>query len=99
MNPEEYLIKRVDGDWFDVEYDQIADIFRPISIPSDPVEGWGTHRIKVDGVEISFSNEIAGIQICFETDELPIEREREIVEEIAKNIELKLNQKTQIIEC
>ena len=51
--------------WFDLNGRQ-EEAFRPSSIPSVPVKGWGDHRIQVSGVDISFSYEDPGIQVCIE---------------------------------
>lgn len=64
----EYLIRRTDGEWFDLGPDQYDSALRPSSIPSRRVEGWGDYRIEVGGVEVSFSYEDPGIQVCFEGD-------------------------------
>jgi len=94
----EFLIRRDDGEWFDFSYERRAEIFRPHSIPSRPVEGWGTHRIEVEGVEISFSDEDPGFQVSFETDSFDTTRARQIVDDICRNIETQLGQKTRVVE-
>jgi hypothetical protein len=81
----EYLIRRSDGEWFDLHADRYAAALRPSSMPNRPVEGWGDHRIEVSGVEISFSYEDPGIQVTFEGD-LPEEVADAIVTEILANI-------------
>ena len=94
----EFLIKRDDDEWWDFSYERRAEIFRPQSIPSRPVEGWGTHRIEVEGTEVSFSDEEPGIQVSFETDSFDATRARQIVDDICRNIETQLGQKTRVIE-
>lgn len=64
----EYLIRRTDGEWFDLDVDQYDSALRPSSIPSRRVEGWGDYRIEIGGVEVSFSYEDPGIQVCFKGD-------------------------------
>lgn len=81
----EYLIRRSDGEWFDLRPDQYAAALRTSSMPSRPVEGWGNHRIEVRGVEISFSDEDPGIQVTFE-GHLPEEVADAIVGEVLANI-------------
>lgn len=82
----EFLIKRTDGEWFDLHHDQFAAVLRPKSFPSEAVEGWGDHRIKVEGCEIAFSYEDPGIQVIFEGNGLPEDTARKIVDEIAARI-------------
>ena len=88
----EFLIRRDDGEWFDFPYERRAEILRPHAIPSQPVEGWGTHRIEVEGAEVSFSDEDPGFQVSFETGSLDATRARQIVDDICRNIETQLGQ-------
>ena len=62
----EYLIRRTDGEWFDLGPDRYDFALRPSSLPSRRIEGWGDYRIEVGGVEVSFSYEDPGIQVTFE---------------------------------
>lgn len=94
----EFLIRRDDGEWFDFSHERYVDILRPLTIPSRPIKGWGSHRIEVEGVEISFSDEDPGFQIVFETDNIDIARAREIVDDICRSIEAKTGQKTRVVE-
>jgi hypothetical protein len=82
----EYLIRRTDGEWFDLPESSLSEILRPITVPSKPVPGWGNHRIDVEGVEISFSIEDPGIMIVIE-GELPDTTCGRVVEEVLANIE------------
>ncbi len=81
----EYLIKRTDGEWFDL-HGRLAEALRPSSFPSERVDGWGDWRIRTNGVEVSFSYEDPGIQVVFE-EELPQEIADQIAEEILRNVE------------
>jgi hypothetical protein len=63
----EFLIKRTDGDWFDLRHEHLKEVLRPTSYSSKPIEGCGDHRIEVEGCEVSFSYEDPGIQVCFES--------------------------------
>ena len=82
----EYLIRRTDGEWFDIPQGKKADAYRPIASPSERIEGEGTWRIRCEGVEIGFSFEDPGIQIWFEGD-LPESTEDRIADEIRQSIE------------
>ena len=62
----EFLIRREDGDWFDLQYEQFQAVLRPTSFESETIEGWGDHRICVGTMEISFSCEDPGIQVTFD---------------------------------
>jgi hypothetical protein len=94
----EYLIKRTDGEWFDLHHDRFNEVLRPSTVPSEVVQGWGDHRIKVEGCELSFSYENAGIQVFFEGEGLPEELERRIVAEIASRIAGATGQKAAVVE-
>jgi len=89
------LIKRTDGEWFDL-HGRPAEAFRSSSFPSERVPGWGDWRIRTLGVEISFSYEDLGIQVVFE-DELPQPVADQIIDEILRNIELVSGQKGRIL--
>ena len=77
----EYLIRRADGEWFDLPTSQFAEALRPSSYPSERISGWGSHRIRTEGVEVAFSEEDPGIQVIFEGD-LPRATTDKIVAEI-----------------
>lgn len=80
----EFLIRRVDGEWFDLMFDRYPEVFHPNSVPYERVSGWGCHRIKAAGVEISVSDQDPGYQISFEGT---IDRAvaRQMVEEMMQN--------------
>ena len=93
----EFLIKRTDGDWFDLHASRFAEVLRPSSFASRPVEGWGDHRIEVRGCPVSFSYEDPGIQICFDGDALTEAEASQVVSEIAESITRATGQKSQVI--
>ena len=93
----EYLIRRVDGEWFDLNVRQWPDVMRPNSMASKPVAGWGNHRIEVMGVEISFSDEDPGILMCIEGN-LPDSMADQIIKEVLANIEKATGQRGRIVE-
>jgi hypothetical protein len=93
----EYLIRRTDGEWFDVPFHKYPEILRPIRTPSRRIEGWGDHRIEVEGEQVSFSYEDPGFKVVFETGVLAEERADQIVAEICENIETTSGQKTRIV--
>jgi len=94
----EFLIKRTDGDWFDLDLSDYGDVLKPNSFNSEIIEGWGNHRIKIKNCEIAFSYEIAGFQVIFGEGDNPsnsiseIEAEK-ITKEILYNIEKSTGQK------
>jgi len=94
----EFLIRRDDGEWFEFPFDRYPEVLRPLTIASRQVEGWGSHRIEVEGSEISFSDEDPGFQVSFETGSLGVERAREIVDDICRSIETNTGQKTRVVE-
>jgi hypothetical protein len=93
----EYLIRRTDGEWFDLPFGRWPEVMRPNSISSHPVEGWGNHRIEVEGVAVAFSDEDPGVHISFE-GELPEAVARRLVEEVLENIERTTCQRGRIVE-
>jgi hypothetical protein len=82
----EYLIRSNESDWFELRKDDFSQALRPINFESEPITGWGDHRIKIEGVEISFSYEDPGIQITF-WGEIDGEIADLIVDEILENIQ------------
>jgi hypothetical protein len=93
----EYLIRRTDAEWFDSPFERYPEILRPIRTPSKRIEGWGSHRIEVEGEQVSFSDEDPGFQVVFETGVLSEERADQIVAEICENIETQTGQRTGIV--
>jgi hypothetical protein len=61
----EFLLKRTDGDYFDLPEDSTA--YRPKTVPYDPVES-DQYAILIAGCEVLFSYEEPGVQIAFEGD-------------------------------
>ena len=93
----EFLIKRTDGDWFDLHSSRFAEVLRPSSFPSHPIEGRGDHRIEIRGCPVSFSYEDPGIQISFDGDMLSEAEASQVVSEIAESITRATGQKSQVI--
>lgn len=83
----EFIIRRVDDGYFDLPSDLFSEVMHPNSLNFDVIQGWGNHRIKVQGCEISFSDEIAGIQVAFECSNFPIEQAEILIKEVCENIE------------
>jgi hypothetical protein len=97
MMPFEYIVRRVDDDWFDIPYDRLGEVFRPARTPSTPVEGSNGFRILVEGEQVSFSDEETGIVVRFETGDIDMCRADEIAEEIRQNIEAVTGQPARLI--
>ena len=81
----EFLIRRTGGEWFDLPKSAYASTLKPRSVPSEVISGWGDHRIRVSGVEVSFSCEDPGFQVTFE-GALPEAEAQRIVDEICRNV-------------
>ena len=92
----EYLIRRNDGEWFDLHPNHYGSALRPSSMPSQRVEGWGDYRIEVGGVEISFSYEDPGIQVVFEGKVSEAVADL-IIAEVLANITIVTGQESHII--
>ncbi len=93
----EFLLRRTDGEWFDLPVDQFPKVLRPNSVPSEPIQGEGEHRILVRGCEVSFSYEDPGIQVCFETGEISEADTANIAKEILRNIEEATGQSGKVV--
>ncbi len=83
---KEFLI-RCDDEDFIIHADKFGEVFHPNSVKSEKIEGWGNYRIKIDDSEVSFSFEMVGIQISFETGEISSEKAETIINEICQNVE------------
>ena len=82
----EFLIRRTDGEWFEFHRERFPAVLKPASFASQPVRGWGDHRIEVEGVQVSFSFEDPGIQVSFD-GQIEAAKASQIVEEILASIE------------
>lgn len=82
----EYLIRRTDGDWFDIGLRSYESTLIPKSLPWRKIDSEDDFRIEVDGCEISFSYEDAGIQVVFENNVFTQKEELQLVNEILFNI-------------
>ena len=92
----QYLIRPNESEWFDLHKEDFSRTFRPINFESETISGWGDHRIKLEGVEISFSYEDPGIQIIF-YDEIDGETADQIVDEVLENIEKTTGQSGRVV--
>ena len=92
----EYLIRRTDGEWFDIPASRAAEAYRPTSFASQRIDGWGDWRIRCEGVEISFSYEDPGIQISIDGD-LPKNVADQIADEVRQNIERVTAQRGRVV--
>ncbi len=93
----EFVIRRTDSPWFDLSYDAFPAVLRPNSIPSRPVAGWGDHRIEVEECEISFSDEIVGIQVSFECDTFNESLAWQIIREVCQNVVEAMGQPAEVV--
>ena len=91
------MLKLNDGDGFSEPVSRYPEILRPASIPSERAEGWGSHRIRVEGVEVSFSDEDFGFQVVFESDDLSEQRAAEIMDDICENIRTITGSSTEVV--
>jgi hypothetical protein len=62
----EFLLKRTDGDWFDLPVGSNA--YRPKTVPFEPTGRDEEDPILIGECEVSFSYEDPGILICFDGD-------------------------------
>jgi hypothetical protein len=94
----EYIIQCIHSSGFELHRARYAEALRPLRIASQPIEGWGDHRIAVEGAEVSLSLEPPGYQVVFESGGLPPERQRAVVSEILESIERATGQRGRVIE-
>ena len=87
---KEFLIRCDDENFCVIHVNKLGEVSHPNSVESEQVEGWGDYRIKIGDSEISFSFEMVGIQISFETGKLSPEKAETIVSEISRNVEREL---------
>lgn len=94
----EFLIKRIDGDYFSIHPNDFPNVLRPASMPSKKIDGWGSNRILIKGEEISFSDEMVGLQVCFETGTLEQSEAEQIMSDILMSIERFTGEKGKIVQ-
>jgi len=92
----EYLIRRTDGEWFDLQAARFGEALRPSTYASERIQGWGDWRIRCEGVEIAFSYEDPGIQLSIAGD-LPRETADRVANEICQNIERVTGQRGRVV--
>ncbi|MDQ5825005.1 MAG: hypothetical protein M3441_12480 [Chloroflexota bacterium] len=74
---------------FDLPYSQWPNVLRPNTVPATILDESQTANqvIEVYGYRISLVDEMAGLQIEVESDDMPDELARKVVAEIHSNIE------------
>lgn len=96
----EYVIERADqldaSDW-PIHKDRIGEFLQPNTLPSEVVAGWGNHRIRVAGVEVSFSWEPVGWHVSFEGD-IDQGNAAQIVGEIADNLAAAVEGRAEVVQ-
>src|SRR5215203_7325022 len=93
----EYLIRTIDDEEFDIPYPKWSEVLRPKSYPSKVIEGWGALRLEVEGCEVSFSPEPPGMQVVFESGDIPAAVADAIVQEILESAESFTGQKGKVV--
>ena len=81
-----YLIRSIDRDddlAFHVK--DWAAAFQPASVTAEVIPGWGNLRLRILGTEVSFPNEMLGVQVCFEDADLSKEQAERIVQEMCNH--------------
>ncbi|GAA2425643.1 hypothetical protein GCM10010191_42460 [Actinomadura vinacea] len=82
----EYLI-RADEDegWIAVHVNDLARMLTPHGWGAVAMEGWGDHRLRLGGTELSFSGEAPGWHVAFEGEISP-ETADAAIETIARQL-------------
>jgi hypothetical protein len=85
---------------FDVPYSQWPDVLRPYTASATILEESqpGYHVIEVNGYRISLIDEMAGLSIEVESEDMPDELARRVVEEIHSNTEQAMGHTYELIE-
>ena len=95
----EFLIRPTQSMFFeDISFSDFPQLMRPNSFLFEVLDNSGDYRIKVQECEITFSDEMVGVQINFEGDYLTLETMRKIVAEIADNLRVESAQQVEVIE-
>ncbi len=82
----EFMIRPSGSSEFALKFPEYPRVLKPKSIASCTTEGWGSNRIRVEGEEVSFSDEGRGFQVSFETGVVAQVRAEEIIKDICANI-------------
>lgn len=93
----EFLIRRTDGEWFDLHSNRFEEVLRPNSFSSRKVQGNAGYCIEVDNCIIEMNYEMPGLQIIFNGD-ISHDSARKIVEEICQNITSAIGQSGEILD-
>ncbi|MCC6537666.1 MAG: hypothetical protein IT162_08970 [Bryobacterales bacterium] len=93
----EFLIRQRDGGSLNLHAHEFEETLRPSSHASISVPGFGDHRIKVDGCEVSFSHEDPGMLVSFECSAFPGEKAEQIVAEISEKVAAATGQSTTFV--
>lgn len=88
---------RTDGDWFDIMANDFPAVVTPSSVPAERIPGFGHHRIKVPDGEISFADEMPGIQVTFEEYTGTYDQALAIVKEVLSRIQQATGQRGSIV--
>ena len=93
----EFLIRRTDGDWFDLPANGMAEVLRPSSTASRLIEGDAEHCIEVRGGRIECSYEDPGIQVSCYGEALSEAEARQIVDEMAAKLTAATGQRSRVV--
>src|SRR3954447_13251916 len=85
---------------FDLPYNLWPDVLRPNTIPATILEESqvANQVIEVNGYRISLVDEMAGLEIEVESEDMPDELARRVVEEIHSNVEQAMGYTYDLIE-
>jgi len=92
----EYLIRRTDGEWFDLHRDDYDDVFLRPESEDAQVAGVGDYRFCREGIEIAVNYEDSGLHIILESDAV-VERFDSWLCGILKRLETKTGQSGELV--
>lgn len=94
----EYIIRKTDGEEFDIPYSRWGEVYRPNSVESIIVEGSGLVRFRLLDCAVAFYPEMPGTHIVFECKSTEQEVADRLVKEFLANAEKFTGESGQIIE-
>ena len=95
----EFLIRRTDpeGSWFDVNIHDIAAVFTPKSVASEPVRDIGELGLRILGVEVSINFEDPGFHVTL-NGSIDERKARALVDEMVLGLCRHTGQRARVVE-
>lgn len=97
----EFNIQPILGGWFNYpkEVDHDCSIFQPQNYPWKVLEGHDVCYLEIEGCQVSFSDEMHGVHVMFESGDISEEFAIKIVESISEHLAKVTGQTTVVYQC